>query len=902
MANLTSPGVSVLVSDESAYASAGAGTIPLLVLATREDKTDPTGTYSDDIAIYSKAAFAGQVVSVTSQRELTQYFGLPTFRKDNNAIVEGDETHEYGLLAAYSFLGQGSQAYVVRANIDLTKLEPKSDQPVGPATLGTLWLDTNASKYGIHVYNGSRWEEKTPLVQVSKFSGTDESLVEAVLEPTINVQIGKYLVLVSIASTGMTLRYFVGENVVAESVSTPTWVKLDENYSGGMVTYDKHYNAPLVPTSNDIWIKTTTPSNGVNIQLYIADIFGEFNPVTVQGISTNYNSAFPALATFVNQDGTRVTNISSLSNGNAQLASYSSARDGEVTFNTVTETVNKVGHGYSNDMIVKFNNIVSTTGISENTLYYVKAATADTFQLSETSGGVTIPLVSNGANPSAQISRVRDNYRLELLYTLSNLAEQIDDTYTVVAQATQPTGIPTDGDMWYSTNKTNLDIVTRDSTGWTRVVANKIVYSVIKPSTKSDGSALSADDVWVDLSAAERDYPSMYRYSNGVWEKHDNTDQSTEFGVIFDDFFPISNNLLPGAPNYQLYPEGMLAINMCRSGNTIRDYNSSRASSWNWRNAAPNHADGSGAFGRFAQRKIIANAMQAAISGNDALREPIYPFTVLCAPNYPELTDELVTLNTDRGETGFIIIDTPMHKNPTEVVTWAQGNNATENGQDGLVTKNTYSAVYYPAIRTTTPSGDTVTAPPSHAVIYQIAYNDSIAYPWFAAAGLTRGSVRNGSAAGYIGLEGEFKSISLSQGQRDSLYVNSINPIATFPSEGVVIFGNKSLHPFASALDRVNVGRLVAYLRERFEIIGRPFLFEPNDKPTRDRVAAVYENFLLDILAKRGVTDFFVLCSEENNTPARIDRNELWIEIGIIPTKSTEFIYIPLRILNTGAI
>lgn len=890
MANLTSPGVSVLVSDESAYAAPGAGTIPLLVLATREDKTDPTGTYSDDIAVYSKAAYAGQVVSVTSQRELTQYFGLPTFRKDNNTIVEGDETHEYGLLAAYSFLGQGSQAFVVRANIDLAKLEPKSAEPVGPAALYTIWLDTDATKYGLHVYNGTRWEEKTPIVEVS----------DVAIEPTVNVQIGKYLVLVTNSATGLELRYFVGENVVEESVTTPTWVKLDENYSGGTVTFDKHYNIPLTSATGDIWVKTTTPSNGLNVKLYIADIFGEFNPITVQGISTTYNSASPATAKFVLQDGTSVSNIASLTNGFTQVASRATALGGPVTFNATNETVTKVGHGYANGTAIKFVNILTTTGITENTTYYVKNATADTFQISATLNGTVLPLTNNG---SATLYTANSDYIVELLYTQNNLPEAIDDTYVVVAQTTQPTGTPTNGDTWYDTDKTSLDILKRSAGGWTRVNADAIIYSVIKPSLRSNDDTLQVGDIWVDLSADERDYPSMYRfYGSGIWEKHDNADQTTELGVLFDDFFADNTTLIDGAPNYLLYPQGMLAINMCRSGNTIRQYDDSLTTTWKWRNAAPNHADGSGAFGRFAQRKIIATSMQAAIAGNEALREPVYPYTVLCAPNYPELTDELVTLNTDRGETGFVIIDAPMTKNPTEVVAWVQGNNATENGIDGLVTKNTYSAVYYPAIRTTTPSGDTVTAPPSHAVIYQIAYNDSIAYPWFAAAGLTRGVVRNGSAAGYIGQENEFKSLSLSQGQRDSLYINKVNPIATFPSEGVVIFGNKSLHPFSSALDRVNVGRLVAYLRERFEVIGRPFLFEPNDKPTRDRVAAVYENFLLDILAKRGVTDFFVLCDESNNTPEKIDRNELWIEIGIIPTKSTEFIYIPLRILNTGAI
>jgi phage tail sheath protein FI len=134
------------------------------------------------------------------------------------------------------------------------------------------------------------------------------------------------------------------------------------------------------------------------------------------------------------------------------------------------------------------------------------------------------------------------------------------------------------------------------------------------------------------------------------------------------------------------------------------------------------------------------------------------------------------------------------------------------------------------------------------------------------------------------------------------MYAAKLNPIATFPAEGVVFFGQKSLHSTTTALDRVNVARLVAYLRERFDEIARPFLFEPNDVPTRARVAAVFEGFLSDILAKRGVTDFAVVCDESNNTPARIDRNELYVDVAIEPTKATEFIYIPIRIVNTGAL
>ena len=143
---------------------------------------------------------------------------------------------------------------------------------------------------------------------------------------------------------------------------------------------------------------------------------------------------------------------------------------------------------------------------------------------------------------------------------------------------------------------------------------------------------------------------------------------------------------------------------------------------------------------------------------------------------------------------------------------------------------------------------------------------------------------------------------SLTTSQRDALYAAKSNPIANFSNSGIVIFGQKTLHSTTSALDRVNVARLVAYLRERFDVIARPFLFEPNDENTRRRAGGVFGDFLADIQAKRGLSDFAVVCDTSNNTPARIDRNELYIDVAIAPTKSVEFIYIPIRIVNTGQI
>ena len=103
-------------------------------------------------------------------------------------------------------------------------------------------------------------------------------------------------------------------------------------------------------------------------------------------------------------------------------------------------------------------------------------------------------------------------------------------------------------------------------------------------------------------------------------------------------------------------------------------------------------------------------------------------------------------------------------------------------------------------------------------------------------------------------------------------------------------------------MDRINVARLTAYLRLTLDSVARPFIFEPNDTITRNEVKNAVEQLLNDITAKRGIYDYLVVCDETNNTPARIDRNELYVDIAIEPTKAVEFIYIPVRIKNTGEI
>jgi phage tail sheath protein FI len=181
--------------------------------------------------------------------------------------------------------------------------------------------------------------------------------------------------------------------------------------------------------------------------------------------------------------------------------------------------------------------------------------------------------------------------------------------------------------------------------------------------------------------------------------------------------------------------------------------------------------------------------------------------------------------------------------------------------------------------------------------------NDEIAYPWLAPAGTQRGVIDNADNIGYIdATTGEFISLGVNQGLRDILYERRINPITFVPGVGITNFGNKTTYSLDSALNRINVGRLVAFLRARLQSIGKNYLFEPNDQITRNEISNSINSLMVDLVAKRGVYDFLVVCDESNNTPARIDANELWVDIAIEPVKAVEFIYIPIRLKNTGEI
>jgi hypothetical protein len=445
--------------------------------------------------------------------------------------------------------------------------------------------------------------------------------------------------------------------------------------------------------------------------------------------------------------------------------------------------------------------------------------------------------------------------------------------------------------------------------------------------------------------------------SGAAWELVDKADQTTEDGIVFADArwhttadkadslstggagTPssikdlLSDGFLdPDAPNPDNYPQGILLWNTRRSGYNVKEYKNSyitttkypgsgatglgniRASNESvttyfpdrWVTKSSNNADGSGSFGRKAQRKVIVEQIKSEIDTNQAIREDQRGFNVIATPGYPEAIANMINLNTDRNNTAFVVGDTPLRLEGTStaIQNWANNTaSALDNGEDGLVSSSDYLGVFYPSGLTTDNTGKSIVVPSSHMMLRTLANNDNIAFPWFAPSGTRRGIVDNATSVGYIDTaSGEFQTISVTESVRDSMHEVKVNPITFFSGAGIVNFGNLTKTSASSALDRINVSRLAVYLRSQLDAIAKPFIFEPNDELTRNEIKQAVESFLLELVGQRALYDFLVVCDDTNNTATRIDRNELYVDIAIEPIKSVEFIYIPLRIKNTGEI
>ncbi len=574
-----------------------------------------------------------------------------------------------------------------------------------------------------------------------------------------------------------------------------------------------------------------------------------------------------------------------------------------------------------------------------------------TILLNQTSG---TPVATAGFNLATPFVRTYNPDADQLV--LSNFVTA--PTFTYTASDTAPDQDPANGRLWYYSDVTQADIMIQNNGAWigyqnctndtrgfnlANTNASGPIISATKPTTQNDAaqSALELGDLWIDSSDLEN-YPVLYRYESvdnvDQWVQIDTSDQVTSNGILFADArwatngstdpvsdpFPTIESLLTSnyldydAPDPALYPQGMLLFNTRRSGYNVKSYQSAYFTNANfpditppavqstWLTVSGNKQNGAMYSGRLAQRQIIVEALKSSLDTSLGPREDTAQYTLLATPGYPELIPNMIALSNERNNTIFVVGDTPMRLagNGNDLVTWATNNNGLGlPTEDGLTATSNYMATFYPSCTTTDLGGQTVVQPPSHMMVRTIIRSDEVAYPWLAPAGTRRGVVDNAIQIGFIdAATGEFQPLSVSQALRDVLYERNVNPITFIPGVGITNFGNKTSTTVTTALDRINVARLVAFLRGRLEQIGKLYLFEPNDQITRNEITNTINSLMVDLVAKRALYDYLVVCDLSNNTPARIDRNELWVDIAIEPVKAVEFIYIPLRIKNTGEI
>ena len=261
-----------------------------------------------------------------------------------------------------------------------------------------------------------------------------------------------------------------------------------------------------------------------------------------------------------------------------------------------------------------------------------------------------------------------------------------------------------------------------------------------------------------------------------------------------------------------------------------------------------------------------------------------YQFNVIVVPGlhsnqHNQTVNTLVSLAESRGDCIAVIDTSDMGLNPSDVVGYANGVNSS------------YAATYYPNVQVTTETGRNQFVPPSVVIPGVYAANDNSSAPWFAPAGFVRGGI-----PGVIQAERK-----LTKTQRDTLYDANVNPIATFPGTGIAVFGQKTLQKKATALDRVNVRRLLIELKKFFGDQARNLVFEQNTIATRNRFLSAVNPYLESVVQRQGLYAFRVVMDDSNNTADVIDRNQLVGQVFIQPAKTAEFIVLDFTIEPTGA-
>lgn len=783
---MTSASVTVTVDDQSIYSEPNPQTIPLYVIATRANKissdgqaTAPGTTESDTLRL------------ITSQRDLLLNYGNPVFVTSAGEPVHGDETNEYALLSAHSFLGRGSRAFILRAPIDLGALVPTEQEPVEPPPDGTYWIDSDAVVGGIFVRAAGVF---TPITDTNAFTVFQAAPTGA-----------------DGADGDWGFDYSTSDGSMVYKFGGIWKDASDTNLATDFGAGTNMHVSPMTPTGGtvadgDYWWKTVSSGGGVNLQ---TKRFRAVDGVWVQ-------------QTIIRDTIMPVPNE-----------------------NTIWEDISAI----------------NTTGARP-----LFIGTGLTF--------IPLPVF---VQPEAPVSEPETG-------TL-----WFDDTLTDFGLYLEGTDVGF-GNQWVPVETTTVSNPT----------STQKVISASPPGFPAQGA------IWVDLSTPEAidNYPLIKRLVGSDWI-------DIRSSVVFDEEDPVASAVLNGTywcnlgesktrNTVKTYDPTFEAVTVVFNGSSY-DVVPQTGNFWQ-----PNSGD---IFGRRSQRDLVVESLQAVFVANQEIRAEVNYYQLIASPGYPELYDEMVTLNGDNNEISFIACDVPKFMIPdgipngreTTATEWVtNANNVEATGEQGFAAGgNSFIGFWYPWCLTTNVDGEDVFQPATHIAMRTIAFSDSVSAPWFPPAGFQRGRVDNATSVGHLNNDGDYTPLVLTKPQRDILYENKINPIAFLPTRGLTVFGQKTNQGFASALDRINVARLIAKMKYDLARLLEPFLFELNDAVTRRSAQVITERYLSGLKSLRALFDYAARCDESNNTPDRIDRHELYVDVAIKPAKSIEFIFVPVTVLNT---
>jgi len=293
-----------------------------------------------------------------------------------------------------------------------------------------------------------------------------------------------------------------------------------------------------------------------------------------------------------------------------------------------------------------------------------------------------------------------------------------------------------------------------------------------------------------------------------------------------------------------------------------------------------------------AETDSILIGAVATKTGLYALDDDTLNISMGIIPGVASETVQNALITLAESSQNFLAVVAPPYGLATvqQAIDWSNG----QSSERTAAIASNYAAVYWPWVQTydNFAAKDRWYDPAIYAV-RQMAYTDEVGDPWFAPAGVVRGSLTKPTDV----------EVSVNQGDRDSMYSggNIINPIVNFPQQGIMIFGQRTAQRDSTALDRVNVRRLLIQVRKILLSSTRRFVFEPNDSTTWEKIVGVVDPLMDDIRRRRGLVDYKVICDETTNTAVRVDRNEMWCKVLLKPTKTAEVVVFELNLTNQSA-